>query len=95
MGWYILKLVLFLPLIGLLAWGSLRLAKRFEGRFSGGEGQSGLRIIETRMVSPTMRLAVIAFHDREILVSTSKHGLVRLADVPARVSASDDRHDAD
>jgi len=84
MLWYLIKLALFLPLIAGFAWGSLRLAKRLEGRFGqGGEGQS-LKIIESRMLSPTMRLAVIAFHDREILVSASKHGLVRLAEAPAR-----------
>jgi len=32
MLWYILKLMIVLPLIGGLAWGSLRLAKRFEGK---------------------------------------------------------------
>jgi len=85
MLWYIAKLIVLLPLIGLVAWGSLRLAKRLEGRFAMSEGpSSGLRIVETRMLSPTMRLAVIAFHDREILVSTSKQGLVRLAEGPAR-----------
>ena len=84
MGWYIAKLVIFLPLIALIAWGSLRLAKRLEGRFARSEGTSGLRIIESRMLSPTLRLAVIAFHDREILVSASKQGLVRLAEAPAR-----------
>jgi len=89
MIWYIAKLVIFLPLIALLAWGSLRLAKRFEGRFAGGEGASGLRIVESRMLSPSVRLAVIAFHDREILVSASKHGLVRLAEAPARPATGD------
>lgn len=84
MVWYIAKLLIFLPLIALMAWGSLRLAKRLEGRFAKSEGASGLRIIETRMLSPTLRLAVIAFHDREILVSASKQGLVRLAEAPAR-----------
>jgi len=84
MAWYIVKLVIFLPLIALIAWGSLRLAKRLEGRFAGSEGSSRLRVIETRMLSPTMRLAVIAFHDREILVSASKQGMVRLAEAPAR-----------
>ena len=85
MLWYIAKLIVLLPLIVLVAWGSLRLAKRLEGRFAMSEGpSSGLRIVETRMLSPTMRLAVIAFHDREILVSTSKQGLVRLAEGPAR-----------
>ena len=84
MIWYIAKLVIILPLIALFAWGSLRLAKRFEGRFARSEGTSQLRIVETRMLSPTLRLAVIAFHDREILVSASKQGLVRLAEAPAR-----------
>ena len=36
------------------------------------------------MLSPTLRLAVIEFHGREILVSTSKGGLTRLAEAPAR-----------
>ena len=53
MGWYILKLVLLLPLIAGLAWGSLK-------------------------------LAVIEFHGREILVSVSRGGLSRLAEAPAR-----------
>jgi flagellar protein FliO/FliZ len=91
MVWYIAKLVILLPLIALAVWGSLRLAKRLEGRFAMSEGpSSGLRIVETRMLSPTMRLAVIAFHDREILVSTSKQGLVLLAEAPARTA---DGHD--
>ena len=89
MGWYIVKLLVFLPLIALIAWGSLRLAKRLEGRFAKSEGTSGLRIVETRMLSPTLRLAVIAFHDREILVSASKAGLVRLAEGPARPRTSE------
>ena len=84
MIWYLAKLAVLLPLIGLLAWGSLRLVRRFEGRLATREGPSGLRIVETRMLSPTLRLAVIAFHDREILVSASRQGLVRLAEAPAR-----------
>ena len=93
MWWYLAKLALFLPLIAGLAWGSLRLAKRLEGRFVSPEGKAGLRIIETRMLSPTMRLAVSAFHDREILVSASKHGLVRLAEAPARSHGGGDHAD--
>jgi len=91
MWWYVLKLVVLLPLIAVFAWGSLRLAKRLEGRFAMSEGpSSGLRIVETRMVSPSLRLAVIAFHDREILVSTSKQGLVLLAEAPARKGGAND-----
>ncbi|OYX61556.1 MAG: flagellar biogenesis protein [Novosphingobium sp. 32-60-15] len=84
MFWYILKLLVLLPLIGGLAWASLKFAKRMEGKFSGGSGPKSVRIIESQMLSPTMRLAVIEFHGREILVSAGKNGIVRLAEAPAR-----------
>jgi len=42
------------------------------------------------MLSPTLRLAVIEFHGREILVSTSKGGLTRLAEAPARPAENPD-----
>lgn len=88
MLWYLIKLAILLPLIAALVWASLRLVRRFEGRLAAREGPSGLRVIETRMLSPTLRLAVIAFHDREILVSASRQGLVRLAEAPARDRAA-------
>lgn len=84
MLWYILKLVILLPLIGGLAWASLKFARRMEGKFGTAPGERAVRVIETQMLSPTLRLAVLEFHGREILVSTSKAGLVRLAEAPAR-----------
>jgi flagellar protein FliO/FliZ len=84
-GWYILKLFLLLPLIGGMIWGSLKLTQRLQGKFGGPQGGTrAVRIVETTMLSPTMRLAVIEFHGREILVSTSRNGLTRLAEAPAR-----------
>ncbi len=84
MVWYILKLLVLLPLIAGLAYASLKFAKRMEGRFTAGSGQKSVRIIETQMLSPTLRLAVLEFHGREILVSAGKNGIVRLAEAPAR-----------
>ncbi len=85
MIWYVLKLLILLPLIGGLAWASLKLAQRMQAKF--GVTQSAtksVRIIETTMLSPTLKLAVIEFHGREILVSASRQGLTRLAEAPAR-----------
>jgi flagellar protein FliO/FliZ len=88
MFWYVLKLLILLPLIGLLIWGSLKLAQRMQGKFGAPQGGTkAVRIVETTMISPTMRLAVIEFHGREILVSTSRAGLTRLAEAPARAPA--------
>lgn len=85
MLFYILKLIVLLPLIAGLAWGSLKLAQKVQARIGGAQGGSkAVRIIETTMLSPTLKLAVIEFHGREILVSASRQGLTRLAEAPAR-----------
>ncbi|NBC37518.1 flagellar biogenesis protein [Novosphingobium sp. FSY-8] len=84
MLWYIIKLVVLLPLIGGLIWGSLKLSKHLQGRFMGQGATRSVRIVETVMLSPTLKLAVLEFHGREILVSTGRNGLTRLAEAPAR-----------
>ena len=89
MFWYILKLIILLPLIGLLAWGCLKFAQKMQARVGGGMGGKAVRVIETTMLSPTLKLAVIEFHGREILVSVSRQGLTRLAEAPARLAATD------
>ena len=83
MLWYILKLIVLLPLIGGMIWGSLKLSQHMQKRLMGNRGEGRVRIVETVMLSPTMKLAVIEFHGREILVSTSRNGLTRLAEAPA------------
>lgn len=85
MLWYVLKLIVLLPLIGLVAWGCLKLAQKLQERAGTGGGSKSVRIVETTMLSPTLKLAVIEFHGREILVSASRNGLTRLAEAPARV----------
>ena len=83
MIWYVIKLIVLLPLIGGLAWGSLKLAQKAQGRLGVSQGQARrFRIIETTMLSPGLKLAVIEFGGREILVSASRQGLTRLGDAP-------------
>ncbi len=85
MIWYLLKLLVLLPLIAGLAWASLKLAQRMQAKFGAASGAAkSVRIIETTMLSPTLKLAVIEFHGREILVAVSRTGLTRLAEAPAR-----------
>ena len=96
MFWYVLKLLVLLPLIGLMIWGTLKLAKKMQGQFGAPSGGTkAVRIVETTMLSPTLRLAVIEFHGREILVSTSKGGLTRLAEAPARARPASERTGSD
>ena len=83
MIWYVIKLIVLLPLIGGLAWGTLKLAQKMQGRMGTSGGQAKrFRIVETTMLSPGLKLAVIEFGGREILVSASRQGLTRLGDAP-------------
>ena len=89
MAWYILKLVVLLPLIGLLIWGSLKLTKRMQanlGKAADTGRERSVRVVEAVMLSPGQRLAVIEFHGREILVACSRAGFTRLAEVDLRTS---------
>ncbi len=87
MAWYIVKLVLLLPLIGGMIWGSLKLTQIMQARVGTRPASPrSVRIVETTMLSPTLKLAVLEFHGREILVSVSRAGLTRLAEAPGRTS---------
>lgn len=88
MLWYIVKLIILLPLIGAMIWASLKATQYLQKRFGMANAAAGrsVRIIETTMLSPTLKLAVLEFHGREILVSVSRQGIARLAEAPARIS---------
>ncbi len=85
MLWYVIKLIILLPIIGGMIWGSLKLSQKLQNRMASGTGVRGrsVRVVETCMLSPTMKLAVLEFHGREILVSVSRTGMVRLAEADA------------
>jgi len=89
---YFLRLALLLPLLALLIWGSLRLTKLVQTRMVGIGGQSArhIELVETSLLAPGMKLAVVRFHDREILVGCSRAGLVRLGETAARGRANED-----
>jgi len=85
MLWYIAKLLVVLPLIGAMIWGSMKLLQKLQARYGGAATSTkAVRIVETTMLSPTLKLAVLEFHGREILVSVSRGGLTRLAEAAAR-----------
>lgn len=85
---YLLRLALLLPLLGLLIWGSLRLTQYLQTRMVGAQ-RTGQRIelVETSLVAPGLKLAVVRFHDREILLGLSRTGLVRLGESDTRAPA--------
>jgi flagellar protein FliO/FliZ len=88
---YLLRLALLLPILAGLIWGSLWLTRWLQTRLQGVPGISGrqLQLVETSLIAPGMKLAVVRFHDREILLGLSRHGLVRLGEAPASLPESE------
>jgi flagellar protein FliO/FliZ len=80
MVWYVIKLLVLLPVLAGMIWGSLWLTRKLQGQMAAKAGAKSARLVETTMLGPGLKLAVIEFHGREILVGASKNGLVRLAE---------------
>ena len=72
---YVLKLVILLPLVCGLMIGCLFLWRKFEARMPGQPANRLLKVTETMMISPTVRLAVVDFEGRKLLVSVSRTGV--------------------
>ncbi len=72
---YVLKLVVLLPLVCGLMVGCLLLWRKFEARMPGQPADRLLKVTETMMISPTVRLAVVDFEGRKLLVSVSRSGV--------------------
>lgn len=85
---YLLRLALLLPLLGLLAWGSLWLWKRVQGGLAGAARDDRLmRIVEILPLGAGGKLAVVEFAGRQWLLSVTRTHIQRIA--------SDDRGEFD
>lgn len=92
---YILRLALLLPLLALLIWGSLRLTKFLQTKMVAGRGEArAISLVQTSLIAPGLKLAVVRFHDREILIGCSRQGLVRLGESEARGAVSQATEDS-
>ena len=72
---YILKLVVLLPLVCGLMIGCLYLWRRLEARMPGNQGERLLKVRETMMISPGLRLAVLDFEGNRLLISVGRGGV--------------------
>ena len=82
---YLLRLALLLPLLAGLIWGSLWLTRFMQARLAGQPGSGGrqLQLIETSLIAPGMKLAVVRFRNRDILLGCTRQGMVRLGEASA------------
>ena len=86
-GTYLLSLAFWLVVVCILVVASLWVWKRFQLKMPGQPATRSIAVRETMMISPGLRLAVIDFEGRRLLVSVGRGG-VTLID---RIEADDDR----
>jgi len=76
---YVLKLIVLLPLVCGLMIGCLWAWRKLESRLPGQPANRMLKVVETMMISPGLRLAVLEFEGRKLLISVGR-GSVTLVD---------------
>lgn len=80
---YILRLLILLPLIGGMAWGSLWLWKRVQmgvPLVGGAAKTRAVEMVDVLPLGPGSKLAVVEFAGQRILVAVSRNGITRIAD---------------
>lgn len=81
MGEYILRLLIVLPIVCGLAWGSLVLWKRLQGGLPAlGQTERAVRIVDSVSVGTSGRLIVVAFAGRTLLLSATRGQIALIAD---------------
>lgn len=87
---YILKLIVLLPLVCGLMIGCLYLWRKLETRMPGRTATRMIAVRETMMISPGVRLAVLDFEGKRLLVSVARTGVTLVDTSAARVPIGGD-----
>lgn len=80
---YLLRLLLLVPLVGGLAYGSLWLWRKLQPGIAIGNRERAIRIVDALPMGTTGRLAVVEFANRHILVAVSRGRIEKIAEAPA------------
>lgn len=80
---YFLKLLLLVPMVGGLAFGSLWLWRKLQPGIAMGQRVRAIKVIDAIPMGAASRLAVVEFADKRILISVSRGRIDKLAEAPA------------
>ncbi len=78
MTYYIIKLFIMVPVIGLLIFGSLWLYRKFQPQMMMRQNSNSLNIIETIPMGVQSKLAVVDFEGRKILLAVTRSGIQKI-----------------
>jgi flagellar protein FliO/FliZ len=79
---YILKLVILVPLVAGLAYGSIWLWRRIQPGMAMGQREKLVKLVDAVPLGATGRLAVVEFGDKKLLLAVSRNGIQLLSETP-------------
>lgn len=79
---YILKLVILIPLVAGMAYGSIWLWRRVQPGMAMGQREKLVKLVDAVPLGATGRLAVVEFADRKLLIAVSRNGIQLLSEAP-------------
>ena len=82
-GTYLLKLALLLPLVCGLLIACLWAWRKLEQKLPGNQGTRMIAVKESMMISPGLKLAVLDFEGKRLLVSVGRGGVALVDKVDA------------
>ena len=88
MTYYIVKLVIMLPLMAAMIVGALWLYRKYQPGMVPGARQRDLRLVETLSMGTSGKLAVVEFGDRRILLSATRG---KIEQIDARDMTDDEK----
>jgi flagellar protein FliO/FliZ len=80
---YILKLVILIPLVGGLAYGSLWLWRRVQPGMAFTQRARMVKLVDAIPLGATGKLAVVDFGGKRLLLSVSRTGIALLSETEA------------
>lgn len=87
---YILKLVILVPLVAGLAYGSIWLWRRIQPGMAMGQREKLVKLVDAVPLGATGRLAVVEFGDKRLLLAVSRNGIQLLSETPAARTLGND-----
>lgn len=80
LGWYFLKLLILLPMIGGMAYGALWLWRKYQPGMLAGQNDRSVKLLEVLPMGTFGKLAVVEFDGKKILLSVTRGKIDKIAE---------------
>jgi len=84
LGWYFLKLLILLPMVGGMAYGALWLWRKYQPGMIAGQSSRAARLVEALPMGTFGKLAVVEFEGKRLLLSVTRGRIEKLAESDIR-----------